>query len=111
MATFLLLPPRELVEHAVREFASRLLPGVWPPDDLAELFVQRIIDAQPRASEVHVIHREELPEGDVLVTLCEAFGAEPGDRVVEFGPPRLAAPAAIRSTVIPPSMSAMDAAR
>ena len=111
MATFLLLPPRELVEHAVREFAHRLLPGVWPPDDLADLFINRIIEAQPQASEVHVLHREDLPEGDVIVSLVEAFGGEPGDRVVEFGPPRSAVPAAIRSTVIPPSMSAADWAR
>lgn len=111
MATFLLLPPRELVEHAVREFAHRLMPGVWPPDDLAEIFVNRIIEAQPQASEVHVLHREDLPDGDVIVALCEAFGGEPGDRVVEIGPPRNAVPAAIRSTVIPPSMSAADLAR
>jgi hypothetical protein len=111
MATFLLLPPRELVEHAVREFAQRLLPGVWPPDDLAEMFVNRIIEAQPQASEVHVLHREDLPDSDVVVALCEAFGAEPGDRVVEFGPPRAAVPAAIRSTVIPAGISAVEAAR
>lgn len=111
MATFLLLPPRELVEHAVREFAHRLMPGVWPPDDLAELFVTHIIESQPQASEVHVLHREDLPDSDVIVALVDAFGGEPGDRVVEIGPPRNSVPAAIRSTVIPPSMSATDAAR
>ncbi len=110
MATFLLLPPRELIEHAVREFAHRLMPGVWPPEDLADLFVNRIIEAQPQASDVHVLHREDLPEGDVIAALCEAFGGEPGDRVVEIGPPRVAQPAAIRSTMIP-SMSATEPAR
>jgi hypothetical protein len=111
MATFLILPPRELIEHAVREFAHRLLPGVWPPEDLADLVINRIIEAQPQASDVHVLHREDLPDSDVIVALCDAFGGEPGDRVVEFGPPRNTLPAAIRSTVIPASMSAADAAR
>lgn len=110
MATFLLLPPRELIEHAVREFAHRLLPGVWPPDDLADLVLNRIIEAQPQASEVHVLHREDLPEGDVIQALCDAFGGEPGDRVVEIGPPRNTVPATIRSTVIP-NISMHEAAR
>ncbi|CAN5371482.1 hypothetical protein BH11PLA2_BH11PLA2_33470 [soil metagenome] len=105
MATFLLLPPRELIEHAVREFAGRMLPGVWPPEDLADVFINRIMEAQPQASEVYLIHREDLPDSDVIVALQDAFGAEPGDRVVEYGPPRATAPAAMRSTIIPPSMS------
>jgi len=111
MATFLLLPPRELIEHAVREFAHRILPGVWPPDDLAEIFISHILEAQPHASDVHVLHREDLPEGDVIAALCDAFGGEPGDRVVEFGPPRTAVPAALRSTVIPAGVSAAQPAR
>jgi hypothetical protein len=105
MATFLILPPRELIEHAVKEFAGRLLPGVWPPEDIADVFVNRILESQPKASDVYLLHREDLPDSDVIVALQDAFGAEPGDRVVEFGPPRTLAPAPLRSTVIPAAVS------
>jgi len=38
---------------------------------------------------VYVVHREELPEDDDLARgLAEAFGAEPGDEVIEVRPGR-----------------------
>lgn len=110
MATFLVLPPRELLEHAAQEFAARLLPGLAPPADLAETILSHVLAAQPAGS--FVVHREELPEGDdVIAALRDAFGAEPGDRVVEVGPPRSAGPASVRTSVVPSSVSATTAAR
>jgi hypothetical protein len=112
MATFLVLPPRELLEHAAQAFAARLLPGLAPPADLADVLLRAMTADAP---DTFVVHREELPEaGDtaaVVAALCDAFGAEPGDRVVEVGPPRGNGPAAVRETAVPGSVSVAPAAR
>ena len=112
MATYLVLPPRELLEHAMTEFANRLLPGLPKPLGLADVLLAHVIAAQPGSDRTFVVYREELPDsGDTLETLVDAFGAEPGDRVLEFGPPRNLAPASVRESFVPRVVSAMPAAR
>lgn len=103
MATFLVLPPRELLEHEITAFLARLLPGVPVPKNLALTLIELL-----GSRETYVVHREELPEGcEVVAGLCAAFGAEAGDRVVEVGPPRSGATATVRESVV----SAVGAAR
>jgi hypothetical protein len=112
VATFLVLPPRELLEHAMTEFANRLLPGLPKPLGLADVLLAHVVAAQPGADRTYVVYREELPDaGDTLDVLVEAFGAEPGDRVLEFGPPRNLAAAGVRESYVPRVVSAVSAAR
>jgi len=110
MATFLILPPRELLEHAFREFANRILPGVTLPADVTEDFLERILPVQ--TDDTYAVHREDLPDGDNLASiLCEAFGGESGDRIVEVGPPRALSVASLRESIIPAFASTVRAAR
>jgi hypothetical protein len=112
MATFLVLPPRELLEHAVTEFADRLLPGLPKPLGLADVLLAHVVAGLPRNEQAFVIYREELPDdGDTVRLLQDAFGAEPGDRVLEIGPPRNLAQAAVREAFVGESVSAFPAAR
>jgi hypothetical protein len=94
MATFLVLPPRELLEHALADFFARTFPGVPIPNDLPTRVLSQVAAERP---DTFIVHREDLPESaDVGAELCTAFGAEPGDRVVEIGPPRNGVPAPVR---------------
>ncbi len=112
MSTFLVLPPRELLEHAVTEFADRLLPGLPKPLGLADVLLAHVVAGLPRHEQAFVIYREELPDGaDTGSVLQKAFGAEPGDRVLEIGPPRNLAPASVKETFIAGTVSALPAAR
>lgn len=107
MATFVVLPPRELLEHACQEFAGRLLPGLVPPAGLADAVLARLLIERPGT---FVVHREDLPDGDTVAGLVAAFGAEPGDIVSEIGPPRAMGPAMLRTTIVPSSVSVLPAA-
>jgi hypothetical protein len=111
VATFLVLPPRELLEHAVTEFANRLLPGLPKPLGLSDVLLAHVVASLP-AERAYVIYREELPDaGDTVDVLVEAFGAEPGDRVLEIGPPRNLSPANVRESFVPGVVSALPLAR
>ena len=58
------------------------------------------------AADTFVVHREDLPDATAVAEgLADAFGAEPGDRVIEFGPPRTASPASVREWVIAADVS------
>ena len=84
MARFLILPAREIIEHSVAEFIGRLLPGHAVPAGLWERIVRDVTENQ-----AFVLHREELmEEGDVIDSLVQGFGAEPGDDVTEIEPIR-----------------------
>lgn len=112
MATFLVLPPRELLEHAVTEFADRLLPGLPKPLGLADVLLAHVVAGLPKGEQAFVIYREELPDdGDTIGVLREAFGAEAEDRVLEIGPPRNLAAATVRETIIPKAVSGTPTAR
>jgi hypothetical protein len=98
MATFIVLPPRELIEHAVTAFAGRLLPGFTVPQGLWERLIDDMVASYEveSAGPVFVMHREDLSDGSVHDSLVEGFGAEPGDCVVEIDSPRPNHPAKSR---------------
>lgn len=91
MARFLILPAREIIEHSVAEFVGRLLPGFPVPAGLWERIVRDVTENQAGDSReaAFVLHREELmEEGDIIDSLVQGFGAEPGDAVTEIEPIR-----------------------
>jgi hypothetical protein len=85
VATFLVLPPRELLEHAVNEFISSHFPGCETPPGLWERIVR---DVTASAEETFVLHREDLLGDGLADSLVDGFGAEPGDTVREIDLPR-----------------------
>lgn len=112
VATFLVLPPRELLEHAVTEFANRILPGLPKPLGLADVLLAHVVAGVDGTDRTYVIYREELPDsGDAVNVLVEAFGAEPGDRVLEIGPPRNLAAATVKESYVPHVVSVHPTAR
>jgi hypothetical protein len=102
MATFLILPPRELIEHAVCSFANRLIPGFAVPPGLWERFIDELVTPfeQEADGPVFLLHREDLAEGSVGEGLIDGFGAEQGDRVIEIDSPRPQGPGAVRRWAI-----------
>ncbi|HEY2787006.1 MAG TPA: hypothetical protein VGJ05_18745 [Fimbriiglobus sp.] len=98
MTTFVILPPRELVEHAVHGFVEALLPGMVIPDGLWERIVEEVLSE----AKVYSLHREDLPETDDLAgALADGFGAEAGDRVVELALPRGREAGPVRAWTLP----------
>ena len=84
MATFYLLPPRACLEEALGGLLSSLLPGLPLPADSWDAIADRIAAEVRWPADVFLIPRDDLPEGiPVGEALAAAFGAEPGDRVVE----------------------------
>jgi hypothetical protein len=86
MARFLILPAREIIEHSVAEFIGRLLPGHSVPAGMWERIVRDVTENQASSgNEPIVLHREDLlEEGDLIDSLVQGFGAEPGDEVTEI---------------------------
>jgi hypothetical protein len=100
MATFYLLPPRTSLEQAFGELLARLFPGLPLPAESWEAVVERVASAANWPDDVFLVPRDDLPEGEpVGEALAAAFGAEPGDRVVEVSLAR--GPSAARSWVLP----------
>ena len=92
MATFLVLPPREVFEHSVAEFLGRILPGFPVPAGMWERIVRDMTaerDANS-ADPLFVLHREDFTDENVAESLVHGFGAERGDGVVEIDTPRSA---------------------
>lgn len=83
MATFYLLPPRECLERAVADLFAKLLPGLPLPAESWERVAEQLGTAAGWANDVFLVPRDELPDGAPAVALADAYGAEPGDRVVE----------------------------
>ncbi|HVL14787.1 MAG TPA: hypothetical protein VM529_19600 [Gemmata sp.] len=111
MATFYLLPPRACLEEALGEVLARLLPGLPLPADAWDAVTDRVGSAAGWPADVFLVPRDDLPEGEpVGDSLSAAFGAEPGDRVVEVSLAR--GPAAARAWVLAPGdVSGVAAAR
>lgn len=87
MARFLILPAREIIEHSVAEFIGKLLPGHAVPSGLWERIVRDVTENQAGdgGESPFILHREELmEEGDLIDSLVQGFGAEPGDEVTEI---------------------------
>jgi hypothetical protein len=100
MATFYLLPPRECLEQAIGEVLARLLPGLPLPAESWEVVTEQIGSAAGWPADVFLVPRDDLPEGEpVAEALAAAFGAEPGDRVIEVNLAR--GPSAARAWVVP----------
>ena len=105
MATFLVLPPRELLEHEAAAFVNRVMPGVISPADFLTAIADRFTGRN-----TFVVHREDLADiSDVAGSLRDGFGADPGDRVIEIGPPRTLAAAGVREWVLGGDVSATPA--
>lgn len=84
MATFYLLPARSCLEDAIGEVVGRLLPGLPLPVESWDAIVDRVGSAANWPDDVFLVPRDDLPEGEpVDEALMAAFGAEPGDRVIE----------------------------
>ena len=84
MATFYILPARPLVGRRFADLLSALFPGLdWTAADGPDLAETLAATAQGRPG-VYVVFREDVPVGVELEdALAQAFGAEPGDDVVE----------------------------
>jgi hypothetical protein len=85
MSTFYLLPPRPLLGERFADYLQALFPGLswdsarWP--ELADVLRAMTV----LHSDVYVVHREELPEGEpAMEALVNGFGAEAGDEVIEI---------------------------
>jgi len=111
MATFYLLPPRASLEQAIGDVLARLLPGLPIPAESWEAVTDRIGSAAGWPVDVFLVPRDDLPEGEpVGEALAAAFGAEPGDRVIEVSLARGAAAArtwALHASGIPGIPSAL----
>lgn len=102
MATFYLLPPRSCLEQALGDVLTRLLPGLPIPAEAWEAITDRIRLDVGWPDDVFLVPRDDLPEGEPAgEALAAAFGAEPGDRVVEVSLAR--GPAATRTWVLQPT--------
>jgi hypothetical protein len=85
MATFYVLPPRASLERVVGELLGQLLPGLPLPADSWDVIADRLGSSGHWPDDVYLVPRDDLPEGESLAqALTAAFGAEPGDRVIEI---------------------------
>jgi hypothetical protein len=85
MATFYLLPSPRFLGQAFERHLHLLFPGLcWEESTLA-LVVDQVSAAVALHPNAYLIQRHELPEDeDPIQALIDAFGAEPGDEVVEL---------------------------
>ena len=84
MSTFYLLPPRPYLGEHFAAYLEMHFPGLHWDSSLWANLADGLAAAATCHSGVHVIHREELPEGeDPIQALVDGFGAEPGDEVIE----------------------------
>lgn len=86
MATFYLLPPRACLDQSLGDLLGRLLPGLPLPADAWDMLAERLAQSAGWPADVYLMPRDDLPDGEpVGDALAAAFGAEPGDRVVDVG--------------------------
>lgn len=105
MATFYVLPPRSCLDDALGSVLGRLLPGLPIPADTWDVIAAQLAGTAGWPDDVYVIPRDDLLDGEPIAeSLAAAFGAEPGDRVVEVG--LAAAPRTWVLTAVPGSVAA-----
>lgn len=99
MATFLVLPPREVFEYSVNDFLGKVMPGFPIPDGMWERIVRDMTAGRDTSDSnpLFVLHREDLSDEDVAESLVNGFGAERGDAVLEIDSPRQAGPGRSRT--------------
>jgi hypothetical protein len=85
MSTFLILPPRECLEQAVRQFTTRYFPGLNYPPAFTEVMIESLVASNGGANNCILLYREELLGEDLHAELVDGFGAEPMDTVIEIG--------------------------
>ena len=93
MATFYVLPSRPVLGRRFADLLGSLFPGLaWTAADESDLAESLAASAQTRPG-VYVVFREDVPAGvELEAALTQAFGAEPGDTVIEVAVgPRLSA--------------------
>jgi hypothetical protein len=83
VSTFYVLPPRPVLAERLSAYLHNLLPGLdWTRLTSADM--TDWLAAACRQPDVYVIYREELPAGEEpRQALCDGFGAEAGDEVIE----------------------------
>ena len=97
MSTFYVLPSRPQLGERFAELLSSLFPGtVWARADWPDL-AEALGAAAMCQPELYVVYAEDLP-ADLSIEdgLIYAFGAEPGDQVIESRPGRALAEVAIQ---------------
>jgi hypothetical protein len=83
VSKFYLLPPRPLLGEQFSAFLGHLFPGLnWDAEHRSEL-TEMLGAAAASHPDVFVIYREELADDDPQRALCDGFGAEAGDEVIE----------------------------
>jgi hypothetical protein len=84
MSTFYVLPPRPVLGDRFAAFLQLIFPGLrWDTGMRANL-ADALGQAAISHPDVYVVYREDLPPGEpVMRALVDAFGAEPGDTVIE----------------------------
>jgi hypothetical protein len=85
MATFYVLPNRDVLGGRLASFLQSLLPGLearYPTyTDLADV----LVEMAEKHNDVFVVFREDLTgSNDILASLQDIFGADEGDTVVEI---------------------------
>lgn len=87
MATFYLLPPRQVVGEHFRSFLGSLFPGLpWSQRMMPDL-AETLSETANGHPDVFVVYQEDLAEdGHPAAMLLRDFGAERGDEVVEIRP-------------------------
>ena len=83
MSTFYILPPRPLLGERVAAFLNDLFPGLSLNAAGCTELTEHLSDAAAGQPDVYVIYREDLADDATPEALCNGYGAEDGDEVVE----------------------------
>lgn len=85
MSRFYLLPPHSLLGVCLAGRLKDWLPDLEEHPAAATTLADAVVKAIERQPDSFVVHRDELPdEDDPAASLVDAFGADPGDAVVEL---------------------------
>jgi hypothetical protein len=87
VSTFYVLPPRPVLGERFAGFLQLVFPGLQFDDATRAELADILGRAAAGRGDVYVVYREDLPPGErVARALVDAFGAEPGDEVIEVRP-------------------------
>jgi hypothetical protein len=87
MSTFYVLPPRPVLGERFAGFLQLVFPGLQWDAPMRTNLADALGEAAVSHPDVFVVYREDLPPGESVARgLVDAFGAEPGDEVIEVRP-------------------------